>query len=405
MPGVSIRLSTCLILLAIAGVVCADEWSATPSVQVRMQHDDNINLSIDSPVSVWGTSVSPLLDLRKRTALSMYGIGARLTFNRYSEDSVRDTNSQLLTFAGRSNTRLDRFGLAGSYRRDTTFATIAGGRDVEGEDATGGDEEDDTDAGVVRTEVRRHRLSLNPSWTRALTRVTSTRVGYSLNDTKYSDDAGTSLVDFRRHGINAALLHNIDQRDEINVSVAFSKYRAPDREVETDDYNISAGVAHEFSPLLRGELALGISSVTTTFGNDEDKSSGSSFNASLVKKQSEQTMYRLFLERDLYPSGVGTLVLSDRLRINYSHDVSPTLSLSLWANAFRNRSLDFFSAAADRVYYNLEPAFRWNLARLWSVDGSYRYRWQKYDDQDDAAESGAVFLAVNYAWPRMAVSR
>jgi hypothetical protein len=402
-PGSCAR--ACLVLIAVSGIAHADEWSATPSLQVRGQYDDNINLSVASPISVWGASVSPLLDLRKRTATSDYGLGGRLIFNRYSDDSVRDTNIQMLTFTGRSSTRLSRFGLAGSYRRDTIITTVTDEQDDDVDDADGIPDAGDVDVDLVRTQVRRNRLALRPSWTRVLNRTMSLRLGYSLNDTSYSDDAGTSLVDFRRHGLNAALLHDITQRDRLNVGVAVSTYEAPDRGTETDDYTVTAGMTHEFSSLLSGELSVGIGSATTTLNDQEVESNDTSINASLVKKQTEQTTYRVFLGRDLYPSGAGTLVQSDHLRANLSHRVSPKLSLSVWATAFRNRSLDFFSATTDRTYYNVEPSFRWSLTRLWSLDGSYRYRWQKYEDQEDSAASNAVFLAVNYAWPRIAVSR
>jgi hypothetical protein len=83
-----------------SGVSEADEWALTPSVQIRNQYDDNIFLSVDDPVSTWGGSLSPLIDLRKRTTTGFLGIGARLIFNRYAEDEIRDTNIQLLTSAG-----------------------------------------------------------------------------------------------------------------------------------------------------------------------------------------------------------------------------------------------------------------------------------------------------------------
>jgi hypothetical protein len=45
------------------------------------------------------------------------------------------------------------------------------------------------------------------------------------------------------------------------------------------------------------------------------------------------------------------------------------------------------------------------ITRLWSLDGSYRYRWQMFEEQDEAATGNAVYLSVNYAWPNIAVSR
>lgn len=402
MPAICAR--ACLALVAVSSTGYGDEWSVVPSVQVRAQHDDNSNMSVSDPTSVWGASVSPLLDLRRRTAASTVGLGGRLIFNRYSEDSVRDTNIQLLTFNGRSNTRLSRFGLNGSYRRDTILTRVAEERD-EDEDDEGTIDTGDVDIDLVRAEVRRNRLALTPSWTRTLTKTTSMRLGYTLNRTFYSDDAGTPLSDFRRHRVDASMLYSLSHRERLHVTASAGNYKALDRGTETDDYSLTTGLMSNFSPLLRGELTVGIRSSTTTNNGDEFDSTGSSLSASLVKKSSEVTTYRFVLGRNLYPSGAGTLVLSDYLRARYSHDMSPKLSLSVWANANRNRSPDLFSSTVDRTYYNVEPGFRYKLTRFWSIDGSYRYRWQEYKDADDSASSNAVFLAASYAWPRIAVSR
>jgi hypothetical protein len=341
----SIYVWACLILMTVSCASYADEWSMTPSIQIRDQYDDNIYLSAGSPISVWGGSVSPLLDIERRTAASAFGVGGRLIFNRYSEDTVRDTNIQLLTFTGRSDARNSRFRLTGFYKRDTTITTATVERDDE-QDGDGASDAGDVDANLVEVQARRSQLSLGPSWTYALNRVTSIRLGYSLNDTTYSNDAGTSLVDYRRQGVNVGLTRVLAQRDLLNVAANVDYYEAPDKGTETDNYGISAGLRHDFSPMLRGEIALGVQSVATTRNNEEIESIGSSFNVSLVKKYTELTTYRFSLERGLYPSGAGTLVLSDRFQALLSHDLSPRLIFSVRANAYSNQSLALEGNAA-----------------------------------------------------------
>ncbi|MBK8161677.1 MAG: outer membrane beta-barrel protein [Gammaproteobacteria bacterium] len=394
-----------LILVLQTGVSGADEWSLTPSVQLRNQYDDNIFLSVDDPVSTWGGSLSPLIDLRKRTTTGFLGIGARLIFNRYATDEIRDTNIQLLTISGRSATQLSRYNLTGSYRRDTTIATVSAAPEDDDEEDGQAVDAPDVDAGLVETQVRRNRLSLRPSWTYSLARLTSLRLSYSLNSTNYSDDAGTSLEDYRRYRISAAITHRLTQGDQLSVNVGAGTYKSPDRGSETDDYSLSVGLSHNYSPLLRGNVTVGVRSSTTTFNDVEDDSTGGSLTASLVKKSTELTTYRFQAGRNLYPSGAGTLVLSDHLQARVLHQISPVLSFSLFANVQKNSSPDFFSGSVDRLYYDIEPGFRYLLTRLWSIDGSYRYRWQEYEDRADSADSNAVFVAINYAWPRLAVSR
>ncbi|MCC6208477.1 MAG: outer membrane beta-barrel protein [Gammaproteobacteria bacterium] len=366
---------------------------------MKASHDDNINLSIDNPVDVWGSSVSPMLDLTRRSAASTYGLGGRLIFNRYSENSVQDTNIQLLTFVARTATRLSRFGLSGSYKRDTTFATIA---DPASDDAD--QEAGDVDAGLIRTQVKRSRLLLRPSWKYNLSEVTSINLRYVLNDATYTGAGSEALNDFRRQNAEIALMRQLSERSNLTATVGAARYTSEDG-ANTDDYSASAGFMHEFSPMLHMQLGVGVRSATSTFGNSEVESSGGLVNARFNGNFSELTTYRITVSQSLQPSGVGALVQSKSLNWELSHDVSEMLSVSLWGSAFRNQSIDFFSSASDRTHYDVEPGFRWNLDRDWSIDGSYRYRWQEYDGDDDAASSSAVYLAVNYAWPRLAVSR
>lgn len=379
----------------------ADQWAVTPSVQMRASHDDNINLSVDNPISVWGSSISPLLDLSKRSAASSYGIGGRLIFNRYSEESVQDTNIQLLTFSGRTTTRLSRFGLSGSYKRDTTFATVTD---------TSSDDDDgqltgDVDAGLVRTQVRRNRLLLRPSWRYTLSEVMSIDMRYMFNDTTYSGDGSEVLTDYLRQSAELTVIRRLSERSNITATAGAGRYTTSGEGTDTDDYSLSAGFRHEFSPMLTMQVGVGVRSAISTIDDSDVETTGTLINASLSGNLSELTTYRITASENFQPSGIGALVLSDSLSWDMSHDLSQKLSVSLWATAFRNQSVDFNRAASDRTHYDVEPGFRWKLGREWSMDGSYRYRWQKYRDDDEAASSNAVYLAVNYAWPRMAVSR
>lgn len=381
--------------------VMADQWAVTPSLQIKALHDDNINLSIDNPVSVWGGSVSPLLDLSRRSAVSAYGLGGRLTFNRYSEDAVQDTNIQLLTFFGRTATRLSRFGISGSYKRDTTYATIEAPSAGEEEEQGAGD----VDAGLVRTQVRRNRLLMTPSWRYTLSERASINLRYMLNDTTYTGSGSDALTDYRRQSAELTLQRGLSERSSLTATAGVARYTSSEVGADTDDYSVSAGYVHEFSPMLEMQLGAGVRSATSTFGNSEVESSGALVNIRLRGSLSELTTYRITADESLQPSGIGALILSKNLSWELSHRLSQKLSVSLWGTAFKNQSVDFFRAVADRTHYDIEPGFRWKLDRDWSIDGSYRYRWQKYEGDEAAASSNAVYLAVDYAWPKLAVSR
>ena len=89
------------------------------------------------------------------------------------------------------------------------------------------------------------------------------------------------------------------------------------------------------------------------------------------------------------------------------YDISERLIFLLDTSFFRNQTNndDFITDDDQRSYYEVHPRLRWKLTRWWDVTASYRYRHQKYDGDDDSAESNAVYLSLTYNWPRESVAR
>jgi hypothetical protein len=381
----------------------ADQWSAIPAVQFRTEYDDNRSLTTDSPVSVWAATVSPWLDLSRATPTSSTDVGARLVFNRYSDENVRDTDVQFVTLDQRIKTRLNRFGLDGSYKRDTVFSTISEAAET---DETGGLDEapDAVDLNLVSVEVRRNRLALQPTWTRLLTERTSLNLQYEFRNVDY-ENRGTFLVDYRDQSAAVSLAYELTERDRLELGIDGDLYDAPDSNRESDNYGVQVNLGHAFSRTLRGMFALGARATSFEIDGERGKSRGLLFDASLIKQESTAMSYRLSAQRSVLPSGVGALVQSDIIRATVTRRLSPRLSVSLRASALKSESLSVDRGPVNRFYYNIEPGFRWRVTRLWTIDGSYRHRAQKYEETDETAVGNAVFLSVNYAWPAIATSR
>lgn len=392
----------CLAVLVFSDAAHGDEWAMTPSIQLKTQHNDNLYLSSDSPVSVWGYTASPLMALSKRTAASRLDMEGRLIFNHYSESSVTDPNVQSIKLTGQINSRRSTWGLRSSFKRDTTIATVT---DVQNEEQDVGNAEGDVDTNLVQIQVRRNQLRADPFFSYRLTERDSVGLKYTLNHTTYSDEGASALFDYKRQGVEAVLSRSLARNDRISATVSASNYKAPDADTDTDDYALRASWMHNYATDLRGDVSFGLRSTSSNQGGEQIDSSGSVYNASLTKRYSELTSYRFKVERSLRASGAGVVVQSDSFNMDFSHDLSSRLSFSTSLNAHRNQSADFLSSSVDRTYYNVEPQLSWNITRLWSLDGSYQYSWQKYDDQQNSASSNSIFLAIDYAWPKMAVSR
>ncbi len=389
-------------------------WSVEPSVQASVIYVDNIFMQQTSPISSTGWTAAPRLDLTRRTETTTANFGGYLVLYRYSEDEIRDSSVRVLTFSGNSKARRSSLDWNGFYKSDTTVTAITEVVDTVDEDE-GGDTDDldgldgldggAVDLNLVDVEIRRNQLRVQPSWSRAITQTSFLRLGYSLNDVRYSGRGDIPLDDYRTHTVDVALSRQINRRDAVDAGVSVSRYDVIDEDIRSDDYTVKLNLRRQFSPNLRGSFGAGVRSTTISRGTEESESSGGVVDAGLIGRPSRSTSYRVSLERSLRPSGARAIVLSDQLRVNVSHDVTPTLTLSLRGRAYRNESIDSTQPFADRTFYSIDTGFQKAITRFWSIDGSYRYRWQKFEGADDSADSNTVYLAVNYRWKGYSLSR
>ena len=255
----------------------------------------------------------------------------------------------------------------------------------------------DTDIGLVERDVRRIRLSLRPSWTRAVTQRTSVTLGYRFTDESFSDEEGTGLVDNDTHGIAVTMSNKLSQRNRVNLTVSASRRRSPDTDSETDNVAISGCITHAFSSTLSGVLSAGVRDTSFKGGADDDRDS--TLEARLTKR-SELTRLVAVLRRDLDITGTGRSVETDELQLRMRRELSPRLAFTLRARLFRDKALEGDPTNVDRDYAEVQPGLRWRWTRQRSVIGSYRYRRRKFDAADKAADSNAIFVGVAFQGAR-----
>lgn len=389
----------------------AAEWSITPTVRFGGEYSDNIFLSSANPINTTSTNLTPEVRFNRANPNSAASIGARAQFRQYSDEELRDTNVQFLTL--RSHYRSQQrsiWRLNGVLRRDTTITTaqvIDDLTDTTVVDENTGDPIDtvDTDVNLVDVEVRRNRIDLEPSWQYSLTELTSLRLRYRLQDVHYDNLQGTNLIDYRTHTVDTSLFRNLTQQDSLGMTLRLSRYSAPGNDTETDNLALNFGYDHRFQQDLLGGVTLGYRETTTKEGANEDTFHGAVVSVEFDKKQTALTSYNVSLTRDLNASGIGRIQQSDQLSIRVRSKLSPRLSSTFRVQAFDNNTLSGSITGNDRQYYSIEPGLRWAMTREWSVEGGYRYRWQKRELDTDSADSNTILVTLNYTWPRFAVSR
>lgn len=380
----------------------AAEWSITPKVSFGGEYDDNFRFTTAGDDGVTGSSVAPEINFNRAEPDGTVSIGAQLKYTQYDNEEVSGTAVQYLTLKSDHKTQRSQWRFNGVMKSDTTLTTITDSTVPVDDTET---PPQDVDAGLVEVSVRRNQLSLDPSWRYALSRLTSLQLGYGLNDVSYSNAGGTDLVDHRSHRVNARINFQMDESNIVGMTAQYSYFRAPDTDSRTDNISLAATVDHKFLEDLKSNVKVGYRETKITSTTDESKSDGVVLNAGITKQETRLTSYNISLQRDIRSSGAGVEVQSDSLTIRLNHRMSPRLSTSLSVNAFDNETLEVGVSSVDRVYYSAEPGVRWSMTRDWTINGSYAYRWQKRDMDTLTAESNAVFVSIDYAWPKISASR
>lgn len=388
----------------------AAEWSMVPAVDLRTEYNDNIALTTAAHPSVWGVILSPDVKFSGTTeALNVTG-GLRLNFNTYFGESGLDTTDHFLILRSSYKTERDTLVLNVDSIRDSTLLTEL------------------AETGVVLTRDQRNRLLVNPSWSRNLTEATAISANYSYTDVRYANTAGTGLIDYRDQGASVGLQSKLSERDVASVTAYFDRYETSPALTTANTYGIQAGYDRDFSERLHGTLVVGVRNTrgTTTsqtlvcdgpiilgicFGNvtpTTSVTSGSSTGYTLlanVENKWETALVNARLSRDLNPSGVGTLVQTDRLGVGWTQQWSPALSSSISAAAYHTRYLGGFVTASDNRYYRIEPRMSWKITEWWTLSAGYSYSYVSYQSSPATASANVAYVVLSYVWPKLAVSR
>jgi hypothetical protein len=61
--------------------------------------------------------------------------------------------------------------------------------------------------------------------------------------------------------------------------------------------------------------------------------------------------------------------------------------------------------SGKRDFLSFSPGVRWQLSENLNLRCSYRFRWQRFDNTGDTANSNAVFATLSYQLPGLSTSR
>jgi uncharacterized protein (PEP-CTERM system associated) len=407
----TLRRFGCLATSLAASCAMAADYSFQPSVAVRTEYNDNIQLSPDFRRNVWGVIVSPDAKFSAATErLDVVG-GVSLGVVRYFNEPSLDTVNHALTLRSGYRTERGRLALDLDSVKDPTLVS-----ELE-------------ETGTVLAYRQRRLWSARPSWTWSYDERTAFIASYSYRDVNYEEGPGSGLVDYRSQLGSIAVQRSLSEWQVVTAAVYYDYYKTHPVNSEAETYGFQIGYRHAFSETLRGELVAGWRTTQSTVASNalvcngfillgacfgevveltsvaKDRSSGYTLDASIEKRTQTDTVTGR-LSRQINPSGVGLLVQTDRVGMTWARQWSPTVNSSVDAAAYQARYIgEFGGSNSDNRYYRIESRLDWRLSDVWTMTGGYRYSHQKYESTPLTATGNLVYVTLAYVWPTYSVSR
>ncbi len=383
-----------LIALLPANNLQAREIYALPFVSIQTIYDDNRQLWTDRrsrglKTEVYGLLSSVGANVGVQSDRYKIDLRNRVSINRYESEMDLDSDNVYIDLTSNYNlSERITVGLTGNYTRDTTLTSEI--------DVTG----------VIQGNKIREQWSVIPDVSIILTPRQSIQASYTHLDTSYEESR--FLVDYTNDIVS--LTHNYQWTPLLTsfVNGSWMDFTIPSLNRKTTQYSINIGADYQFLPTWSASFMIGERFTTTevtflgrTFSSSQQ---GLIFNFS-INKEFESGSARASYSRLTSATGFGQLLVFDKLEANFSHKLTDNLRFSLTGGINVTTNSDTNNTNSDRTYYHVSPSLSWHFNRQTSLSASYRYRNQKFDREDEAAVSNAVFLTFNYRWDKLSTQR
>jgi hypothetical protein len=355
--------------------------SVTPSVGLEEELNDNILMGQEHE-PVWGNTLSPRLRWGAADErLDLHAdLAARLA--RYNGIEGLDANDSSARIDSQYMLERGRGGLGGSLVRDSSWQSEL------------------RQTGQILAERRRSLRVIDGLWEESLTEKLTLRGQYELSDVRYAEEGG-GLFDYQTRTGSVDLAYALSERNNATARFHLLRYRSPSARIRSIEAGLQVGWTHFFSETLQGTVSLGARGIISdsSFRGTERKDHERGFLGELkMEKGFEAARWQGGLDRKVNPSGSGSLILVDHLFSAFERDISPTMTLSLTAHGYHNRTLRVGLPNSEVRAFNVEPSWRWRWTENWSMMVSYRYLWQR-EAGGSAADSNAVVWRLFYEGP------
>jgi hypothetical protein len=370
------------------GAAGAAHWETSGSIALEARQSNNYRLTTNNQLNVWGVTLTPRLDIIRRTERGYVDGSARVRASRYPDVKGLDSNDAFVNLDLQHSAERLTAGLAAGFAHDSTTYSELG------------------DTGILQANRRRNSGSAAPRMSYALSERAAVDLNLNYRNVNYDDGVAVGLYDYDYESVSTAYRINQTEKNYWFVSASASRYDSQQSGTTFDDIGLQVGALHQISVNASWRISLGVRRTDSEVRFNipgvgpvtvEDRARGGTLDGYYAYQWQRSTL-KLSAGRQFEPSGSGYVVLRDRIGLGLSRKATETATMTLRVDALRTTSLRDDITGIDRKYYSIEPRLNWRLDRAVTTSLGYRYRYQKYRHQSDSADDHSVDFRLQYSF-------
>lgn len=386
-PG-SVAVAVALALGAGAAARADALWEFTPTVQAGYMYDDNYRLSQPGEeIQVNGPMVDAALEMATLTQTGQLTFTPRVRATYFAQQDELDSVDYFGQMDWKRNGQRFDTRLRADFAQQDVINSEQPNADVDsglGEPVFG-------DAGRIIIKNRRTRYAVQPEVSWELSQRNRFEIAANYADVSFDHPVTQSQVGFDTTELLAGVRTRINERTTLATRLRGGYYdiefrdvtKAYGLEVQWDTRTIKDTNRFFRLGAQNVELPTGESTVAWLAGAG----------VSLLLGRNE-----LFTDvsRSVGPSSAGVVVARDQLRLRLVRAMTPRLNLLVGLRGTHDDDVDDTSSFVPRSYATADLGIEWRMKEEWSIRLAGDYTWQKFQNDNEAADSSGAMASIIY---------
>lgn len=371
----------------------ATEYSVAPQLRATMRGEDNIRGETANPQSAFGFDVGGLMDFQAVNESLTSDLIPRVNFRRFVVADANDANEYGVAFNNDYIRDYYQAGVDFSYSHDSTLTTEAS-----------------DSGGRVNTVAGRDGINIRPSVGYMLTDRLTALAGLLYNTVSYAETSGVDFVNYNYKQGNLGANYRWGEKAIVVVNGYVSQFNTGTGESKTRSYSGTAGITWHWSKSLETSGSVGWNQSEIHILEQGlpstlvDVSAGGPLATATIQKLFEYTILRLDYSRQVSPTGRGVQSEADRIELGLSRRVTERLICQL-EGVYDMQSAELSdiqgslaASSLNRDYMSASANFRYQLARDWVINSTYRFSHRTSGGgAANTSEGNSVFVSVEFS--------